>query len=1223
MHLQDELSHKSARIWSDVQAEQTAPPKPKIREWGLEGGDTTEQGSLKKKAAHYRYLLAKQAYDTVEKRASTQFAAHAYIEEATKVHTFGNKEIGIYAPFVLARSAIRTIYKRQVAVIALIGLLIGIALVLNLSLTLTVLMGGVTAFYFCNLLLTLYLSIRVFEKSNEVEIPDEVVTQLDDAIWPRYTILCPLYKEAAVVKQFADAMLKMDYPVERLQIMFLTESDDEGTREAIRAANLPPHFEIVTVPDGQPRTKPRACNYGLLYATGDYVVIYDAEDVPDPLQMKKAVLAFLENGSDIGCVQAKLNFYNSRQNILTRWFTVEYSTWFDATLPGLQWAQFALPLGGTSNHFKLSTLRGIGAWDAYNVTEDCDLGLRLASQGYRTLVLDSTTLEEANPNLKNWIRQRSRWIKGYMQTYLIYMRQPFNYLNPFKPYDLISMQIIIGGRTAVLLINPIMWVMVAIYFAFRSIPGVVGVYEMLFPGMVLYFAVLCLIFGNLTYIYTHFIGCLKRNDFGLVKWTLVMPIYWAFASYAAFKALYQLITKPHYWEKTNHGLHLSHAATTSTENEVGAENQTVAAVPVSDHVENNVASPTSAWIINDEERPRSRIRGNTNKLVESKILAWDTEALHAIPAFAPNGANGYANSSPHVEDSVPHRSKTGENWTTKLSRIAVAQKWLLATFVTSCVVGIAATIYFFLNGDLLIYKDASSHLGIARLLFDNTRPGLAHLGGVWLPLPHLLMAPFSAVESLWRTGLAGACISMPSYVLTSVFIFLGARRLTKNDLASFVGALVFILNPNVLYLQSTPLTESLAAVTITAACYYFLAWTQEDKPKHLILMALATFLATLSRYDGWSLAAGFTVLVPIVSLLKQRNRFRAEANTIVFVLIGSLGIIIWILWCWVILGDPLYWQRSEYSSQAQQAHLILSNQAYTYHDVFQSIRYFSVLTAITIGPAAFALSVVGLLVYLFQRKISIASLAGAAFLIPFAFYIFSLYSGQAVVYMPEIVPADSPYQIFNTRFGMVGVPPAAIFIAVLIAFISAKLPGILQRLKLGNRPLYRYGFAAACSFMIVGQSVAVSNYGITSLEDGQFGHSCQPNQTIVDYLSEYYDGGKILLDTYVNSRLYLMGPVAGVNFRDIVYQGTGSIWERALRDPASVVDWVVAVPGSEDDKVAKAIDLDGLLFNAQFTLIMKDKWDLALYRRSDLPEPERHPMRSGSGFNNPLCTGTS
>src|SRR5205085_528524 len=266
-------------------------------------------------------------------------------------------------------------------------------------------------------------------------------------------------------------MSALSYPTEKLQILLLTEEDDAETRAAIRALCLPPHFKIVIVPEGLPRTKPRACNYGLMKATGQYIVIYDAEDIPEPLQLKKAVLTFANHGPDVACVQAKLNFYNPYQNLLTRLFTAEYSLWFDLILPGLQRLGFSIPLGGTSNHFQAQTLRALGGWDAFNVTEDCDLGLRLARYNLQTVVLNSVTYEEANSRLKNWIRQRSRWIKGYMQTYLVNMRQPFRYLHSGRMGDFLSLQLVVGGKTLVLFLNPLLLLLFGIYIFFRPVVG--------------------------------------------------------------------------------------------------------------------------------------------------------------------------------------------------------------------------------------------------------------------------------------------------------------------------------------------------------------------------------------------------------------------------------------------------------------------------------------------------------------------------------------------------------------------------------------------------------------------------------------------------------------------------------------------------------------------------------------------------------------------------------
>jgi cellulose synthase/poly-beta-1,6-N-acetylglucosamine synthase-like glycosyltransferase len=350
-------------------------------------------------------------------------------------------------------------------------------------------------------------------------------------------------------------MEALDYPQDKLQVLFLTESDDEATRAAIRSMRLPSHFEIVTVPDGQPRTKPRACNYGLLLAQGSFIVIYDAEDIPDPLQLKKAVLAFANHDASLACVQARLGFYNTRQNLLTRWFAIEYALWFNMTLPGLQWARLSLPLGGTSNHFRTDVLRRLEGWDVFNVTEDCDLGLRLAEHHLYTTILDSTTLEEANSNVLNWIRQRSRWIKGYMQTYLVHLRRPWNYLRQGRIREFFSLLAIVGGTPATFLVNPLMWGLLGLYIAERD--SLAPEFHILYSAPIFYPAVICLVAGNFLYLYLYLVACVKSKQFGLLPWVLTIPACWLLMCAAAAMALFQLIFKPHYWEKTHHGLHLS------------------------------------------------------------------------------------------------------------------------------------------------------------------------------------------------------------------------------------------------------------------------------------------------------------------------------------------------------------------------------------------------------------------------------------------------------------------------------------------------------------------------------------------------------------------------------------------------------------------------------------------------------------------------------------------
>ncbi|MDO9589573.1 MAG: glycosyltransferase, partial [Microcella sp.] len=274
------------------------------------------------------------------------------------------------------------------------------------------------------------------------------VEALNERDLPRYTVLVPVFREANIVGQLIRNLGGLDYPTEKLEVLILIEEEDLETRDAVLTSNPPPHFRIVTIPKGHPQTKPRACNVGLYFATGDYLVIYDAEDTPDPDQLKKAVVAFRRGGDETVCVQAALNYFNDRENALTRMFTLEYSYWFDYMLAGLDLGDLPIPLGGTSNHFRTAALVELGGWDPYNVTEDADLGIRASALGYRVGVINSTTMEEANTSIPNFIRQRSRWIKGYMQTTLVHARQPVTLIRQIGLRRFTSFVLLIAGTPA-------------------------------------------------------------------------------------------------------------------------------------------------------------------------------------------------------------------------------------------------------------------------------------------------------------------------------------------------------------------------------------------------------------------------------------------------------------------------------------------------------------------------------------------------------------------------------------------------------------------------------------------------------------------------------------------------------------------------------------------------------------------------------------------------------
>lgn len=426
--------------------------------------------------------------------------------------------------------------------------LILVALILAPLATLIALTGACSIFYLAVSLYRFRLAYLALGHKLEIEVTDEELAALDEHDLPVYTLLLPLYHEANIVDRLTAGIDALDYPRTKLDVKLLCEADDTETIEAIRALALPPHYQLLVVPDAEPKTKPKACNYGLLHARGDYVVIYDGEDRPDPDQLKKAVVAFAKSGDDVTCIQAKLNFFNRDQNLLTRWFAIEYAMHFDLVLPGLDTDGVPIPLGGTSNHFVTARLRDLGAWDPFNVTEDADLGVRLHKAGYATSVMDSTTLEEANSEIGNWIRQRSRWCKGYFQTWLVHMRHPFRLLGQLGLKSFLSFNLVVGGAF-VFLLNPIFWALTTVFVVTQA-----SQIQALFPGFVFYAAASMLFIGNFTFLYMNLAGALQRGYFDLAKYALLSPIYWGLMSWAAWKGAIQLVTKPFYWEKTVHGL---------------------------------------------------------------------------------------------------------------------------------------------------------------------------------------------------------------------------------------------------------------------------------------------------------------------------------------------------------------------------------------------------------------------------------------------------------------------------------------------------------------------------------------------------------------------------------------------------------------------------------------------------------------------------------------------
>ena len=446
-------------------------------------------------------------------------------------------------------SADQTITRPQILTMAG-ALVLGVALLIWHPVTTMAVVSSILIFVYALLVAYRLWIIRDGTRVPAGIVVDEATMQdMNDSTLPIYTILIPARDETRVLPLLTRALVRLDYPKDRLDVKLILEEDDIRTIRAAREAHLPSFVEIVIVPATEPRTKPKACNFALQMARGEFITIFDAEDSPEPTQLKRAVLAFRTGEENMACVQAKLSYFNATQNLLTRWFTAEYAAWFDLFLPALHAARLPIPLGGTSNHFRTEILRQLGAWDPFNVTEDADLGVRIFKAGYTTSVMDSVTYEEANSDFVNWIRQRSRWIKGYLQTWLVHMRHPRQLYQQLGPRGFWGFQMSILGTPLMFLLNPLYWFLTSLWFMthWNLIPQ-------LFPPGIYYLGMINLLVGNFTFVYLNAIGAAKRDHWDLIPYTLLTPIYWSMMSLASWKALMQLITRPSHWEKTEHGL---------------------------------------------------------------------------------------------------------------------------------------------------------------------------------------------------------------------------------------------------------------------------------------------------------------------------------------------------------------------------------------------------------------------------------------------------------------------------------------------------------------------------------------------------------------------------------------------------------------------------------------------------------------------------------------------
>jgi glycosyltransferase XagB len=418
-------------------------------------------------------------------------------------------------------------------------------------------MGLVTCLFFLSVVSLRILCLLPSPRREKIEEPE-----INDAVLPCYSVLVPLYREVGVLGQLIGALLDLDYPRDRLDIKLILEESDTAMQRAVADLKLESLFDVIIVPNGAPQTKPRALNYALQFARGDLLTIYDAEDIPDPQQLRIAAKGFVMSPPDVACLQAELTFFNSSENWMSRQFTAEYASLFNVMLPSMAMERLPLPLGGTSNHFRRHILEKVGGWDPFNVTEDADLGTRLVRFGYRSGVIDSATFEEANIKLGSWIKQRSRWLKGFLLTWLLHMRNPRQALRELGFAGLWSFTAMTLGVFLSALLYPVFLARLAYDFAVLPRPENLLSYSDVILGI----AVAVLVSSHIVAFLVGRKGLRRRRFPGSTLTLVTLPFYWMLLMPAALIALYESYFKPFYWRKTAHGVSkvkISHAGPTS------------------------------------------------------------------------------------------------------------------------------------------------------------------------------------------------------------------------------------------------------------------------------------------------------------------------------------------------------------------------------------------------------------------------------------------------------------------------------------------------------------------------------------------------------------------------------------------------------------------------------------------------------------------------------------
>jgi hypothetical protein len=474
---------------------------------------------------------------------------------------------------------------------------------------------------------------------------------------------------------------------------------------------------------------------------------------------------------------------------------------------------------------------------------------------------------------------------------------------------------------------------------------------------------------------------------------------------------------------------------------------------------------------------------------------------------------------------------------------------ILAVLLT--VISIAAFLYYHQNGLGLAYNDARSHLDIGRRVVEGLKPGLAQLGSVWLPLPHILMIPFIWNDFMWHSGLAGAIVSMISFIATGLLVYTFLKELGVGLLGRLVGVFVFVANINILYLQSTAMTELLLLATMTFASYEIMMWHKNSDIFHLIKSAFWIMLSTLTRYDGWFLLAWVSVLI-VLSIYRKRGYKPTEGIAVLFGTLSGFGILLWLAWNLVIFKDPLYFAFGPFSAKAQQDQLEAAGVLQTKYSLWLSFKFYLYALVYNSGAFTVILGTIGAFVLWLDKSLSKeVRIATTALIAPLAFNVLALYLGHSVLFIDGL----SGTSWFNVRYGIMLAPSIAIFIGYLIH-------------KLHDLRWTMIGLLLFVTFFTFTSADAVT------IDDATVGSSQKNVEEVSGWLAENAanEEGFILISAASHDAIIFS---SGLPMKRFIHEGTGLYWENAVTYPDRWARWIIMRTHDENDLTFKMLSESG------------------------------------------------